>query len=143
MQQTATVLDQIKCLSSYLTSASCGTLRILSGNHLRENIHKWLSPPDSSTNHNIACGTHHKKTASWFFQGSIFQEWKSTGSLLWIHGKRLPRPLSNLTPSNILSFIVAGSGKSVLWSVDFKLLSSETTDPSYQLHSDPGYRGHM
>ena len=143
MQQTATVLDQIKCLSSYLTSASCGTLRILSGNQLRENIHKWLSPPDSSTNHNIACGTHHKKTASWFFQGSIFQEWKSTGSLLWIHGKRLPRPLSNLTPSNILSFIVAGSGKSVLWSVDFKLLSSETTDPSYQLHSDPGYRGHM
>ena len=143
MQQTATVLDQIKCLSSYLTSASCGTLHILSGNQLRENIHKWLSPPDSSTNHNIACGTHHKKTASWFFQGSIFQEWKSTGSLLWIHGKRLPRPLSNLTPSNILSFIVAGSGKSVLWSVDFKLLSSETTDPSYQLHSDPGYRGHM
>ena len=143
MQQTATVLDQIKRLSSHLTSASCGTLRILSGNQLRENIHKWLSPPDSSTNHNIACGTHHKKTASWFFQGSIFQEWKSTGSLIWIHGKRLPRPLSNLTPSNILSFIVAGSGKSVLWSVDFKLLSSETTDPSYQLHSDPGYRGHM
>ena len=143
MQQTATVLDQIKRLSSDFTSASCGTLRILSGNQLRENIHKWLSPPDSSTNHNIACGTHHKKTASWFFQGSIFQEWKSTGSLLWIHGKRLPRPLSNFTPSNILSFIVAGSGKSVLWSVDFKLLSSETTDPSYQLHSDPGYRGHM
>ena len=24
----------------------------------------------------------------WFFQGSIYIEWKSTGSLLWIHGKR-------------------------------------------------------
>ncbi|KAF8487161.1 hypothetical protein DFH94DRAFT_641656, partial [Russula ochroleuca] len=28
-----------------------------------------------------------QETATWFFQGSIFQEWKSTGSLLWIHGK--------------------------------------------------------
>ncbi|KAF8468562.1 hypothetical protein DFH94DRAFT_620946, partial [Russula ochroleuca] len=63
------------------------SLHILSGNQLRETVHKWLSPPDPSTNHNIACDTHHKKTASWFFQGSIFHEWKSTGSLLWIHGK--------------------------------------------------------
>ena len=66
----------------------------------REKILKWLSPPDPSTNHNIACSTHHKKTATWFFQGSIFQEWKSTGSLLWIHGKRLSNPLSDLTPSD-------------------------------------------
>ena len=34
---------------------------------LRESIHKWLSPPDLSTNHNIACATHLKRTASWFF----------------------------------------------------------------------------
>ena len=61
---------------------------IILENQLRENIHKWLSPPDPSTNHNIACGTHHKKTANWFFQGSIYQEWKSTSPLLWIHGKR-------------------------------------------------------
>ena len=91
-------------------------LRILLRNQLRESIHRWLSPPDPSTNHNIACDTHHKKTASWFFQGSIFQEWKSAGSLLWIHGKRLPDPLSNLTPSNTILY-VAGSGKSVLWFV--------------------------
>jgi hypothetical protein len=71
---------------------------------LRESIHKWLSPPDPSTNHNIACGTYNKKTASWFFQGSIFQEWKSTGSLLWIHGKRLSRPLSNLFASDTISY---------------------------------------
>ncbi|KAI0261300.1 hypothetical protein BGY98DRAFT_1104476, partial [Russula aff. rugulosa BPL654] len=66
-------------------------------NQLRESIHKWLSPPDPSTNHNIACGTHHKKTATWFFEGSIYKEWKSKGSLLWIHGK-------------------PGSGKSILCS---------------------------
>ena len=103
-QQTAADVDQVKRLSSNLISVDCRTLPNLPGNQLRESIDKWLSPPDPSTNHNIACGTHHKKTASWFFQGSIFQEWKSTGSLLWIHGKRLLRPLFNLTPSNFILF---------------------------------------
>jgi hypothetical protein len=65
-------------------------LCIILENQLRESIHRWLSPPDPSTNHNIACGTHHKKTAMWFFQGNIYREWKSKGSLLWIHGKRTP-----------------------------------------------------
>jgi hypothetical protein len=109
LQQTATVADvdqvkevvqQVKRLSSNFISSHYGALRILPGNQSRETIHKWLSPPDPSTNHNIACGIHHKKTASWFFQGSIFQEWKSTGSLLWVHGKRSPRRFSPLTPSN-------------------------------------------
>ena len=116
-QQTATDVDQERRLSSNLISVRFRILPISSGRQLRENIHKWLSPSDPSTNHNIACGTHHKKTASWFFQGTIFQEWKSTGSLLWVNGKRLPTPPSNLTPSNII-FIIAGSGKSILWFVD-------------------------
>ena len=103
-QQTAADVDQVKRLSSNLIGAHYRDLFILLGNQLLESIHRWLSPPDPSTNHNIACGTHHKKTASWFFQGNIFQEWKSTGSLLWIHGKRLPRSLSNLTLSNIVLF---------------------------------------
>jgi hypothetical protein len=97
-QQTAIDIDQVKRLLSSLISADCGTLRMLSEKQLRESVHKWLSPPDPSTNHNIACDTHHKKTASWFFQGSIFQEWKSTGELLWIHGKRLPHPLLTWLP---------------------------------------------
>ncbi|KAI0000832.1 NACHT domain-containing protein [Russula compacta] len=68
-QQTANDVDQMK------------------RNQLRESLRKWLSPPDPSTNHNIAYGAHHKGTATWFFRGDIFEEWKSTGSLLWIHGK--------------------------------------------------------
>ncbi|KAF8502060.1 hypothetical protein F5888DRAFT_1904496 [Russula emetica] len=91
------VVDQVKRLSSNLISADYRDSRILSENQSRDSVHKWLSPPDPSTNHNIACGTRHKKLASWFFEGSIFQEWKSTGSLLWVHGK-------------------PGSGKSVLCS---------------------------
>jgi hypothetical protein len=99
MQQMANDMDESKSLSSNLDSTDYGPLLILSGNQLRESTHNWLSPPDPSTNHNIACGTHHKKEATWFFQGGIYQEWKSTGSLLWIHGKRLSRRLSNMTRS--------------------------------------------
>jgi hypothetical protein len=100
VQQTAANVDQVKSSSSNLLSAHYRFLPILSGHQSRETIHKWLSPPDPSTNHNIACDTHHKKSASWFFQGIIFQEWKSSGSLLWVHGKRSHRRLFNLTPSN-------------------------------------------
>ena len=105
MQQTTNDIDELKCLSSHnLNSVDYHALPILSGIQLRESIHKWLSPPDPSTNHNIACGTHHKKTATWFFEGSIFQDWKSTGSPRWIHGKRLSRSLFNFTPSDSILY---------------------------------------
>ena len=107
-QQSAIDIDQVKRSLSNLISTDYRPLCMLSGNQLRETVHKWLSPPDPSTNHNIACDTHHKKTASWFFQGSIFREWKSTGSLLWIHGKRLSRPFSNLASSNAIYYSWVG-----------------------------------
>ena len=123
---------------SFLTTES----HPLAGTQLRESIREWLSPPDPSKNHDVACDTHHKTTASWFFQGGIFQEWKSTGSLLWIHGKRLPRPLSYLTP--LMRFcVIAGSGKSVLWFVDSQLFMSEMTDVSSQFHVDSRHRSHV
>jgi hypothetical protein len=101
VQQAANDLDQIKRSSySNLIDADYRTLRILLGNQLRNEIHKWLSPPDPSTNHSIACDTHHKKTAAWFFQGRIYQEWKSKGSLLWIHGKRSSCSTYHLIPSD-------------------------------------------
>ena len=119
-QQTAADVDQVKRLSSSFINAHYRVSPVFSGIQLRKSIHRWLSPPNPSTNHNIQCAINHKKTASWFFQGSIFQDWKSTGSLLWVHGKRLPRPLSHLTPL-IPFYIIAGSGKSVLWFVDSSL----------------------
>ena len=68
---------------------------LIPGNQLRQNLRKWLSPQDPSTNHNIACNAHHEGTANWFFEGSTYCKWKSTGSesLLWIHGKRVPCPI--------------------------------------------------
>jgi hypothetical protein len=64
---------------------------ILTGNQLRQDLRRWLSPPDPSTNHNIACKAHLKGTATWFIEGRMYNEWKSTGSLLWIHGERAPQ----------------------------------------------------
>jgi hypothetical protein len=59
------------------------------GKQVQQDLRRWLSPPDSSINHNIARKAHYKGTASWFFQGSIFKKWRSSPSLLWIHGKRM------------------------------------------------------
>ena len=61
---------------------------MFAGNLLRDNLLRWLSPSDPSTNHNIASRARHHGTAQWFFQGSIFSKWKSAGSFLWVHGKR-------------------------------------------------------
>ena len=102
MQQAANDLDQIKRSSySNLITAHYRTLPILLVDQLRDKIHAWLSPPDPSTNHTTACGTHHKKTAAWFFQGRIYQEWKADGSLIWVHGKRSSRSTSYLIPLTV------------------------------------------
>ena len=59
------------------------------GNQVRESLRTWVTPPDPSTNHTIACGIQHDRSAQWLFRGGMFSEWKSTGSLLWIYGKRM------------------------------------------------------
>jgi hypothetical protein len=102
-----------------------------SEDQLREKSRKWLSPPDPSTNHNIARKAHHKGTASWFFEGGIFEQWKSSPSLLWVHGKRM-FPFFSIHMSLKPNF-VAGSGKSVLWFVIFLLLSPGSTQIIVQL----------
>ena len=138
IQQMANDVDEAKRMSFNLISAGYGALPNVLGNQLRVCTRKWLAPPDPSTNHNIACGTHHKKTATWFFQGRIYQEWRSTGSLLWIHGKRLSPPLSNL----ILSDTVLSC--SWFWEKchlvrRFNQFLSDVTDAACQFHGDPRY----
>ena len=80
-------MDQATCSSSPFSSILVLNTRI-TGNQLRDSLRQWLSPPDPSTNYNIATDAHHIGTAQWFFQGSIFKDWQSTGSILWIHGNR-------------------------------------------------------
>ena len=92
IQQAADGVDRVErsWLPNRIHAGHAGSI-ILTGNQLRQDLRRWLSPPDPSTNHNIACNAHHKGTATWFFEGRTYKEWKSTGSesLLWIHGKRV------------------------------------------------------
>ncbi|EMD34301.1 hypothetical protein CERSUDRAFT_75873 [Gelatoporia subvermispora B] len=46
----------------------------------------WLSPPDPSINHNVALRSYSNGTGTWFTDGDVMGEWKTTNSLLWIHG---------------------------------------------------------
>jgi uncharacterized protein YoxC len=76
----------------------------ITGNQVKDSLLRWLAPPDPSTNHNIATKAHHSGTAEWFFRGSIFNHWKTTGSsLLWVHGKRaLPLAFTTRQPLTFL-----------------------------------------
>jgi hypothetical protein len=69
--------------------SNCGVANVLAGDQVRESLRDWVPSPNPSTNHSIACGIQHDGSAQWFFRGGIFSEWKSTGSLLWIYGKRM------------------------------------------------------
>ena len=71
-----------------LTNSLFRRSKHFTGNQLRDDLLRWLLPPDPSSNHNIALKAHHSGTAQWLFQGSKFREWESTGSFLWIRGKR-------------------------------------------------------
>jgi hypothetical protein len=103
---------------------------ILTGDQLQQNLRRWLSPQDPSTNHNIACNAHHKGTATWFFEGRTYKEWKSTSSESHsgFMANVCPVPFCRLTPPNDI-LILAGSGKSILWFVQpslFLLMITES-----------------
>jgi hypothetical protein len=59
------------------------------GDQRQDQSRQWLSPADPSSNYNASRKAYHNGTASWFIQGTTFREWEVTGSLLWIHGKRM------------------------------------------------------
>jgi hypothetical protein len=63
---------------------------------MRQRFQQWLSPPDPSINYNTASNAYQDGTAVWFTQDDTFHDWKASGSgsLLWIHGKRMFLPCS-------------------------------------------------
>ncbi|KAH9055869.1 hypothetical protein EDB83DRAFT_1091321 [Lactarius deliciosus] len=80
----------------------------LNRTELRKDLRKWVAPPDPSVNYNTASDAHHEGTAAWCTKGDTLANWKTSGSLLWIHGK-------------------PGSGKSILSSAiirDIKTMSN-------------------
>ncbi len=82
------VTDLNRASSSNLITADHRSLTSLAGNELRKDLRKWIAPPDPSVNYNAASGAHHEGTAAWCAKGNTFADWKTSGSLIWIHGKR-------------------------------------------------------
>ncbi|KAH9069633.1 hypothetical protein EDB83DRAFT_2314311 [Lactarius deliciosus] len=109
IQQTADQVDNVK------------------RNQLRESLRKWQSPPDPSTNHNIAGDRQHGGTAEWLFESNQFKSWKLTGSLLWIHGK--PGSGKSVLCSAIINDITtmceAGSASMAYFYFDFRDLDKQ------------------
>ena len=81
--------DQNRKSSRNFNAAARETTTSLTGNELRKDLRKWIAPPDPSVNFNTASDAHHEGTAAWCTEGNTLEIWKSSGSLLWIHGKRI------------------------------------------------------
>ena len=75
-------------VACYFHHLYCGHRNLPAGNQVEQDIIKWFSPPDPSTNHNTACEIYNNVPPTWFFRAQIFKDWMSNGSLLWVHGKR-------------------------------------------------------
>ena len=118
-------------------------MTFLVGNELRKDLRKWVAPPDPSVNYNVTTRAHHEGTAAWCTGGNKVADWKSSGSLLWIHGKRtylitvlVLLPLT--TPG-----LIAGSGKSVLRCVIPRLTRPDRTYVTDKLCDHPGHQIHI
>jgi Cdc6-like AAA superfamily ATPase len=84
----------------------------------RTERHRWLSPPEPSTNYNKAQQQHQEGTGTWFLQSDEFATWKlEKNSFLWLHG----RP---------------GCGKTILSCTIIKHLSSLSTQPLLYFYFD-------
>jgi hypothetical protein len=101
---------------TFLSSPS-GLSNLLSGDQLLGVFRQWLSPPDPAINHKTARRILHSGTTKWFTENIRYKEWKTTGSLLWVHGKCMSS-LSSL-PLLLLTILccLVGSGKTILWYV--------------------------
>ena len=90
MQQMASDMNKMRRSLYVMTllSSRLVALRQVTGDQMQKDSKSWLCPPDPSKNYNIGYKTHQDGTATWFFQGNVFDKWNAKGSLLWIHGKR-------------------------------------------------------
>jgi hypothetical protein len=101
MQVMTNVRDLIATMSLAVQA------QMFAGNQMSQDIEQWLSPVDPFINFNTASEAHYEGTAEWFTQSSVFKIWKDSGSLLWIHGKRI---FSSLTQPPLLTELYVHSG---------------------------------
>ncbi|KAH9974562.1 hypothetical protein BGW80DRAFT_147174 [Lactifluus volemus] len=131
-------LDTLTQAESSMAQAEIHSITLnVQRNQLRDRLRTWLSPPDPSQNHNLACRAHNEWTSQWLFQNTIFNKWKSTGSssLLWLYGKRGSG--KTVICSTIIEDIMALRDAGRAYVSYFYFDSRDTTKRSYQdlLHS--------
>ncbi|KAF3317256.1 hypothetical protein TWF173_000499 [Orbilia oligospora] len=62
-------------------------VKLITSRMKSEEIGRWLSAPDPSTNYYKALGRRHEGSGSWFLESNQFVEWKTQrSSFLWLHG---------------------------------------------------------
>ncbi|KAF4633561.1 hypothetical protein G7Y89_g4559 [Cudoniella acicularis] len=100
------------------------TIKDLGFEQRREKIERWLSPPDPSTNYNIALETRQEGSGLWFLRSDTFAKWKTRpNSFLCLYG-------------------IPGCGKTILISTVIKSLSSITSSkPLLYFYFDFNDRG--
>ncbi|KAH7186574.1 hypothetical protein BKA60DRAFT_474219 [Fusarium oxysporum] len=94
----------------------------LASDHRFAKIERWLSPPDCSTNANLARKRRHPGTGAWLLNSPVFQEWKlGSHQHLWLYG-------------------LAGCGKTILSTtiLDHLQIYTHTTLAFFFDFSDPG-----
>ncbi|KAH9974187.1 hypothetical protein BJV74DRAFT_782557 [Russula compacta] len=89
------VVIDVRTVRDLLSTLSSDSI-VPAGNQIRRDLRNWLSPPDPSINYNTASDARHKGTATWFAKNTAFADWKASGSLLWIHGKRASWIIRNI-----------------------------------------------
>ena len=87
IQEVANQVGHLK-RSSSSNLITADDLTSLPVHELRKDLRSWIAPPDPSVNLKTASGAHHEGTASWCTKGITVTNWRKSGSLLWIHGKR-------------------------------------------------------
>ncbi|KAH9179177.1 hypothetical protein EDB89DRAFT_778791 [Lactarius sanguifluus] len=126
LEVTHGIDDDVKAIKTVTCSVDINVRTIreatdtLSRGHARNDLRNWISPPNPSINHNLACDTHHTGTTTWFAQGNAFDEWKENGSLLWIRGN--PGSGKSVLCSTIIEDLkrTVGSSLMVYFYFDFK-----------------------
>ena len=89
VQQIANEMSSRDCEYHNFNGNTCISSQMILGERILQDLQRWLTPPDPSTNHDIAYSSQHERTAVWVFNENIYQEWESSGALLWLHGKGL------------------------------------------------------
>jgi hypothetical protein len=86
--RTLEVASRIEQTSRGLLSSEQEHRDRFTADQFRQHLQNWLSPPNPWKNHNMACAARHDGTTTWFTQSDTLVNWQSSGSLLWVCGKR-------------------------------------------------------